>query len=345
MAYRGLGDTQKAEAHLKQWRNTDVLVPDPVRQELDLSLQSGLSFELRGVRALERRDFSAAADFFRQGVALTPGTSALGRSLRHKLGTALFLGGDLRGAVQRFEETVRAAPAGGTDESVAKAHYSLGVLMASAGRREGAIRHLAAATTHNPNYVEALQALGDQQRRVGRVDAALETYAAVLRISPQALEARLGYGMGLVRLRRYREARDWFEEGARLYPDRADLRHALARVLAAAPEDGVRDGRRAVSLAEALLKTDTSTVLGETMAMAWAEVGDFIQAVAIQRDVIAAASKAGQQGHVRVMAVNLGRYERRQPCRIPWSDQDPVHAPGPPVTPGLSAALGTAGTF
>ena len=58
--------TAKAEAHLKQWRNTDVLVRDPFRQELDLALHSGLSFELRGVRALEQRDFKAAAEFFKQ---------------------------------------------------------------------------------------------------------------------------------------------------------------------------------------------------------------------------------------------------------------------------------------
>jgi Tetratricopeptide repeat len=48
MAYRGLGDTAKAEAHLKLWKNTDVLVPDPFRRELDLMLDSGLSYELRG---------------------------------------------------------------------------------------------------------------------------------------------------------------------------------------------------------------------------------------------------------------------------------------------------------
>ena len=73
MAYRGLGDKAKAEAHLKQWRNTEVLVPDPLRQELDLSLESGLSYELRGVRALEARDFSRRAEgFFRKGIELTP---------------------------------------------------------------------------------------------------------------------------------------------------------------------------------------------------------------------------------------------------------------------------------
>ena len=343
MAYRGLGDTGKAEAHLRQWRNTEVVVADPVREELDLALQSGLSFELRGVRALESRDFAAAVDFFRQGVAITPGTNALGRSLRHKLGTALFLSGDLPGAVQRFEETVRAAPEGGTDESVAKAHYSLGVLMASAGRRAAAIRHLTAAVRNNPTYVEALQALGDQQRRTGQFAAALETYASLLRVSPRAAEARLGYGVALVRLRRFPDAKEWFEEGVRLYPDRGELRHALARLLATSPADGQRDGARALTIVEDLLKADKTTALGETMAMAFAEIGQFDQAVAVQRDIIDAAAKAGLTAEVRIMTENLRRYERRQPCRTPWPDADAIHAPGPPVTPGLDAALGTAG--
>jgi len=343
MAYRGLGDTRNAEAHLRLWRNTEVLVPDPVRQELDLSLQSSLSFELRGVRALESRDFPAAADFFRQGVALTPGTTALGRSLRHKLGTALFLSGDLAGAVQRFEEAVRFAPPDGTDESVAKAHYSLGVLMASAGRRGAAIRHLTAAVRNNPNYAEALQALADQQRRTGQFAASLDSYASVLRVTPRAQDARLGYGIALVRLRRFQDAREWFEEGVRLYPDQAELRHALARLLAASPADGTRDAARAMVIVEELLKTEKSTALGETMAMAFAEMGQFDQAVAVQRDIMAAASKAGLTAAVRAMAENLRRYERGQPCRTPWPDADPIHTPGPPVTPGLDAALGTAG--
>ena len=78
MAYRGLGDTARATEHLRQWNNTEVVVADPVRAELDLSLQSGLSFELRGVRALEARDFKAAEGFFREGVKLTDGSTRSG---------------------------------------------------------------------------------------------------------------------------------------------------------------------------------------------------------------------------------------------------------------------------
>ena len=39
------------------------------------------------------------------------------------------------------------------------------------------------------------------------------------------------------------------------------------------------------------------------------------------------------------MTRNLRLYEQRRPCREPWTDDDPIHAPGPPVDPALRAAL------
>lgn len=236
MAYRGLGDAARAEAHVKQWRNTEILVPDPMRQELDLALESGLSYELRGVRALEARDFKAAAEFFAHGVDRTPGTTPLGRSLRHKLGTALFLSGDVAGAVKRFEETVRLAPADGLDESAAKAYYSLGVMRASEGRGPEAIAHLSAAVRYSPTYVEALLVLGDVLRLNGRPEASLQRYEEVLRINPRAADARFGRVMALVDLKRYVAAREGLTEAVRLHPDRTDLAQATARLLAAAPD-------------------------------------------------------------------------------------------------------------
>jgi tetratricopeptide (TPR) repeat protein len=342
MAYRGLGDTDKAEAHIKQWRNTDVLVPDRLRIELDLALESGLSFELRGVRALESRDFDAAEGFFRKGVAITTGSTALGRSLRHKLGTALFLRGDVKGAMERFEEVTRLAPPEGFDESSAKAFYSLGVIMASSGRNREAIERFSAAVRYNPNYVEALTGLADALRRGGRVEESLKTYTEIVRINPRAAEARFGYAMGLVRLRRYREARDWLVEATRAQPDQPDLALALARILAAAPDNSVRDGARAMAITEELFKGTKTTVLGETLAMALAEVGQYEEAVKIQRGVLDAAKRAGLQSEVREMAANLRLYEQRQPCRRPWADDDPVHSPGPPVVAGLASEPGAA---
>ena len=340
MAYRGLGRTDQAEAHLKQWRNTDILVPDPLRMELDLLLESGLSYELRGVRALDGRDFKTAATLFQRGVDITTGDTSMGRSLRHKLGTALYLSGDIKGALKWFEETVKLAPETGIDETAAKAHYSLGVIMASSGRGDEAIRHLSAAVRFSPNYVEAYQALADAQRRNGRVEASMASYAEAIRINPRAADARFGYGMALVRLGRYQQARDWFAEARQLHPDRVDFPHALARLLSAAPDAGVRDGERAQAIVEDLLKGGRTLDLGETLAMALAERGRFGDAIEVQRGVLKAAQSAGYAPMARNMEANLRRYERGEPCRVPWPPDDPVHSPGPPVDPDLRASAG-----
>ena len=339
MAYRGLGDLPRADAHLKQWKNTEILVPDPLRLELDLVLDSSLAFELRGVRALEARDFGAAAGFFRQGTALAPVTTPLGRSLRHKLGTALYMQGQAAAAVEQFDAVVRAAPPDGLDETAAKAHYSLGVLMVSADRLGDAVRHLEAAVRYSPSYAEALQALGDVLRRSGRDAEALERYAARLAIDPQAVDARFGHALALVRLRRYREAVAGLEEAVRLQPGRADVKHALARLLASAPDATVRDGARAMALVDELLTGPKSVPLGETTAMGLAELGRYDEAAAVQRQVMQAAREAGVIVDAARLQSNLRLYEQRRPARVPWSDTDPIHRPGPLVDPTLRAAL------
>ena len=95
----------------------------------------------------------------------------LGRSLQHKLGTALCPPGRSR-CHSRVRDGEALAP-DGIDEPTAKAHYSLGVLLASNGRGAEAVTHLSAAVKFNPNYLEARQALGDALSRAGRPEPAL----------------------------------------------------------------------------------------------------------------------------------------------------------------------------
>ena len=54
--------------------------------------------------------------------------------------------------------------------------------------------------------------------------------------------------------------------------------HPLARLLAAASEDQVRDGRRALTIVETLLEEEQSFLLGETLAMTLAELGQYAAA-------------------------------------------------------------------
>ena len=323
-AYRGLGQIDKARPHIGQWANRDLPVSDPRQERLDLVLESGLSYELRGVRAFEVRDWKVAEQFFRRGLALTSRDAPLHRSLQHKLGTALALQGKAADAEKQFRAVIDSG-ATGIDEATAKAHYSLALLMASDGRAKEALPQLQAAVRFQPNYAEAHLALADLQRRRGVPDAALDEYKATLAINPRHGVARLGYAMALYDLKRYGDTRDWLEQAVKDNPDRQEFKIALARVLATCPDARVRDGKRALDIAQELFKTPQhTTALGETIAMALAEYGDFAQAVSIQRDVIAAAARSKLVDQLPRMEQNLALYERHQPCRTPWMNGDLV---------------------
>ena len=71
-------------------------------------------------------------------------------------------------------------------------------------------------------------------------------------------------------------------------------------------------------IVQELLKGRPSTELGETLAMALAEIGQFDQAVRIQRDVMAANEQAGIADAGRTLATNLELYQSRKPSRTPW---------------------------
>ena len=58
------------------------------------------------------------------------------------------------------------------------------------------------------------------------------------------------------------------------------------------------------------------------MAMALAETGRFDEAAGLQRQVVSAVSD--NRTLAARLAETLRLYERRQPCRTPWSDAEPM---------------------
>ncbi len=308
MAYRALGDRARAEAHLRRRGRTALRPADPWMAEVDALLESARAYETRGNEALDRGEWGAAADLFRRGLALAPDNPAL----RQRLGTALYLQGDAAGARAEFERVTREAP------DFPAAHYSIGVLLQEQGRHRAAIERFETALRYRPTDGEVRLQLARSLRRAGDPGAALEHYRAVLRMASDNVDARFGSAMALVQLRRHREARDRLAAGMEAVPGASVFPHALARLLAAAPDPAVRDGRRALRLVEQLAQAERTIDLGETMAMALAELGRYGEAAAVQRDLIAAAEAEGMRGMVPRLAANLRLYEQGRPSRTPW---------------------------
>jgi predicted Zn-dependent protease len=176
--------------------------------------------------------------------------------------------------------------------------------------------------------VNARASLADALRRTGKLEASIAEYVEVVKADPSASQARFGRAMALVRLRRFAEARAVLEEATRAHPEQPGLAHALARVLAAAPDDVVRDGPRALSLITALERRNDPTVsLVETSAMALAETGRFADAIARLRQAVGMATRAGRSDLAGRLSETLRRYESGMPSRTPWADDDPVHFP------------------
>ena len=318
MAYRGLGELAKAEAHLRQRGDLQILPADPLIAEADVLLRTPQAYERRGTQALDSGDWQAAAVFFRQGIELAPANPAL----RHGLGIALFNMGEVGGAEEQLEEALRLAPA------YSKAHYSLALLLEASGRDNEAIDRFAAVVRSDPRYLEPHLRVAALLRRTGRFDEALSHYEQVITTDPRVAEATFGYATTLVSLRRYQEARDRLVELVKAYPDQPMFAHALARLLAAAPDARVRDGLRAMAVLDALPERQRIIDWGETLAMALAELEDYEDAARWQREAMAVARRAGREDVVPRMAEKLSRYERGRP----WRHDNPIEfvLPAPP---------------
>lgn len=320
-AYRSLGRLDLAQATLQQRQaaaraaasiDAEAIIRpyDPLMEEVAGSIRSAANYELRGVRALVEGNHGRAAGLFRSGLELQPANP----SLRHKLGTALALMGNARGAQEQFERVVQQSP------EYARAHYSLGVIMEGSGQDMLALGRYAAAVRHDPSYVEARARLAGTLRRGGRHDDAMAQYEWIMELDPFMIEAPFGYAMVLVSLERWAEARDQLAEGIEQHPHAPGFPLALARILAAAPDNRVRDGRRALAVLERLTDEEQRIDLGETMALTLAELGRFDEAVSWQRDAIAAARDAGGGDLATRMAANLALYQAGKPARTPWRE-------------------------
>lgn len=308
MAYRGLGNAKLAQAHLEQQGDVKVRPADPLMDALDEILESPRAYDIRGGRSLETGEWADAAAQFRKGLELDPASPVL----RLRLGTALFQMGDARGAQEQFEQLLRISP------DYARAHHSLAILAEAGGRHAEALERFAAAVKYGPNDASSRVGFADLLRRSGRLPEALDQYDEARKLDPRRADATLGVAQTLAGLHRYQEAKDRLVQATAAYPDEPEFAQALARLLASAPDARVRDGRRALEIVQTLLNKSASTDLGETLAMALAEVSQFDRAVRVQRDVMTANERAGVPDAGLAMAANLKLYESRKPCRTPW---------------------------
>ncbi len=218
-----------------------------------------------------------------------------------------------RANLEAVLDNARAEPQGR-----AEAHAQLGLVFERAGSA-AAEEHLRAAAELEP-VRERLEPLALWLGRSGRFAEAAEVYERILSAGEADKDERVFVGLAMANLlgRRDLDARRALERGLESLPGNLTLGHLLARVLAAADSAEVRDGPRSLDLSQRIFQLAPSLEHAETVAMAFAELGRFEEAMDWQRKVIERAGRLGGEAMLPAARERLAGYDRGEPCRSPW---------------------------
>jgi tetratricopeptide (TPR) repeat protein len=232
MAYRGLGELEKAAEHLERRGSsgsrrtmTEIPIPDPLLAALSGIVQTPQIYRERGLDAAAAGNWSEAVKNFRLAVDADPGHAGM----RANLAAALERVNEARGALEQYEQALR------LDPDLAEGHFGLADLLERGGRDQEALSAFKAAVAANPNFIAAQLRLADALRRTDQLEESLPHYRQVIALEP----ADLAPGLARRWRRASRGATRRRATGCRSdhrHPDQPIFRQALARS-AAAPDD------------------------------------------------------------------------------------------------------------
>jgi tetratricopeptide (TPR) repeat protein len=182
-------------------------------------------------------------------------------------------------------EALRLAP------DLEQAHYHLAILQTQAGELADALRSYEASLQLAPTAWPARIGRAWVLVRLQREAEAAEELARVIAQRPQERGLRLDYARLLRGLSRNAEALTQLREAVALDPKDLGASAWLAWELAVQADDALRDGARALQLAEALVASSAQRNADhlEILAAALAETGRAQEAAQAQRQALAVA--------------------------------------------------------
>lgn len=242
----------------------------------------------------------------------------------NNLGTFEWSEGRADDALVEFQKAVE----GRSD--YAQAHANFGMALLQARRVDDAITEYQKALDLRPDDAGFLAGLGTALMQRGRLNEAVAAFAKSVAIRPNVYDVHSNYAIALSRLGRTDAAAAEFLQALALRPDSVTARKNLAGItwaLAASTDDSVRNGAKAIELAE---KTDRLTggndpVLVSVLAAAYAEAGRFPDAVATAQRAQQLATAQGNTAIAAAVQQQLAHYQSGQPVRDPSIHVGPSH--------------------
>jgi protein O-mannosyl-transferase len=334
VAERGLGT-----ALLKLGRVDEAIVHEREALRLrpgDPDLLTNLANAL-----MQKKEFPEAIEPYREVVRRRPDD---GESHRN-LGKALLQSGSRNEGMAEFHEALRIRP----DDS--DASYSLGNALLEQGELDEAIAHFRKAIESKPTNLSAHYNLAIALNRKGQLNDAIAEFKETLRLQPQHADAHNSLAIALLKKGQTRDAiAEWtkalqvqpgnanmhnnlavallrdgrvaaavaeWQETLRLQPDKVSPQISLAWILSTSPEAAIRDGTRALDLAQRAYQSsgDRNLMIFRVLAAAYAETGRFPEAIKAAQEGEQRAETQGQPSVARLLQGDLALYQQGVPLR------------------------------
>ena len=199
------------------------------------------------------------------------------------------------------------------------AENNLGIVFQQQGKLDEAISLLQAAVDLRPDNSPAQENLAKALLQKGRIPEALVHYRKLVELQPDNFEVHNIVGTVLVQKGRIREGVEEWQKVLAIKPDNGNAMSNLAWVFATAPDASLRDGPQAVKLAEQALHLSGGRIpiLFRTLAAAYAENGQFSQAIETAQRGIILANSQSNPGLAAELQSSISLYQEQRPLRDP----------------------------
>ena len=229
----------------------------------------------------------------------------------YNLGTALLAKGQVDEAILHCEKAVAMRP---TDPD---ARVSLANLLLQKGRIDEAIAHYQKAITVRPNDFLARYGLGHALLEKGELDSAIQVCRSALLLRPSDADCHTTLAIALEETGNPGEAIEHYNKALELAPKSIPTLTNLAWLLATSQDASLRNGSKAVELAAQAdrLVGGTNTLVLRTLAAAYAENGEFANAIKTARSAMQLARMHGEDSLMTDLDQQIALYQLGMPYR------------------------------
>ena len=261
------------------------------------------AYNLRGLVRERRGELAAAITDFTEALRYDPQLAVA----YNNRGIARDRAGDPEQAVEDFGEAIK------LDPSYAAAFNNRGLARAKLGELKQAIADFDQAIRFDAKFAVAHNNRGVAREQAGDLAGAEQDYSAAIAIDPKLADPYVNRGNVLRGRGQYKQAIADFEKAVRLDPRNAAAHNNLAWLRATCPDEKYRDGKAAVEAAKQACELSgwKNPDWLDTLAAAYAEAGEFEEAIKTQNLALELAPEAQKAD----LQSRLALYREHKPFR------------------------------